>query len=93
MLLGVYVGFFTALLNVQIIFSSAKFDEWSPFGKEMFVRSKFNSVHLLLTHLSLHIFYITDRSKAGLVVWFSVFAYFNASLSVLFSPSVCLDDI
>ena len=93
MLLGVYVGFFTALLNVQMIFSAARFDEWSPFGKEVFVRSKFNSVHLLLTHLSLHIFYITDRSKAGLLIWFSVFACFDAGLSVLFSPYVCLDDI
>ena len=39
------------------------------------------------------IFYITDCSKAVLLVWFSVFDYLGAiSVSVLFSL-VCLDDI
>ena len=38
------------------------------------------------------IFYFTDRSKAVLLIWFSVFA-FSVSVSVLFLSSVCLDDI
>ena len=38
------------------------------------------------------IFHITARSKAVLLIWFSVFACFGV-IFVLFSPSVCLDDI
>ena len=41
------------------------------------------------------IFYITDRSKAVLLIWFYVFACFQCfGVSFCtFSSSVCLDDI
>ena len=38
------------------------------------------------------IFYITDRSNAIDLIWFSVFACLML-VSLLFLPSVCLDDI
>ena len=38
------------------------------------------------------IFYITDRSKAVLLIWFSVFACFGVSFCT-FSHYVFLDDI
>ena len=38
------------------------------------------------------IFYITDRSKALLLIWFSLIACFGVSL-LLFSPFFFLDDI
>ena len=36
---------------------------------------------------------INDSFKAVFQIWFSVFACFLVSVSVLFSPYVCLDDI
>ena len=39
------------------------------------------------------IFYVTDRSKAVLLIWLSVFLLVLMSLSFLFSPSVFLADI
>ena len=38
------------------------------------------------------IFYITDRSKEVLLIWFSV-SPFLASFFVLFSPTACVDNI
>ena len=37
-------------------------------------------------------FVFTDHSKAVLLIWFYVFTCL-VSVSVLFSPSLCLDDI
>ena len=38
------------------------------------------------------VFYITDRSEAVLLIWFSVFGGFGVSFCTVL-PSVCLDDI